>query len=332
MKLKCLAVLILASIAVNPLSASANQTSPLIFNPFSPKNDLIGSLEAQVKFAQSQILPAHPTEGDRQPILTSLRKSLLLVQPLQNDSIMPIIVDAHDGSGKRLGSLTLAPPSELPKTVYHLTGVPDTGVSFTPETDASTVINSRADLAKLDDKNGEYLKSQLTESSLVEIQTADSRWVQDIYLPQSSMLEGKVVRMHSSASFKSTIYYSGRQVTVSWGQTLHFKFSNGQWFHERELENNLITYAPNTWSGELPAEWVLPGLSLSIRQGSLSGELSNIKVSAPGELLINTIDIGMLTTPRDLFTFANDKEAQREYFQTIPVSRMIVNQYGSLSV
>lgn len=38
----------------------------------------------------------------------------------------------------------------------------------------------------------------------------------------------------------------------------------------------------------------------------------------------------MLITPRDRFAFANDKEAHREYFQTIPASRMIVNQYAAL--
>ncbi|MCM4881747.1 M66 family metalloprotease, partial [Escherichia coli] len=51
---------------------------------------------------------------------------------------------------------------------------------------------------------------------------------------------------------------------------------------------------------------------------------------APGELLLHTIDIGMLTTPRGRFDFAKDKEAHREYFQTIPVSRMIVNNYAPL--
>ncbi|EFJ9488297.1 peptidase M66, partial [Escherichia coli] len=69
---------------------------------------------------------------------------------------------------------------------------------------------------------------------------------------------------------------------------------------------------------------------LVIKQGNLSGRLNDIKIGAPGELLLHTIDIGMLTTPRDRFDFAKDKEAHREYFQTIPVSRMIVNNYAPL--
>lgn len=330
MKLNYVSCLVIASMIAGSLSVSANEISPLIFNTSTPENDLAGSLPAKVQFAQSQILPAQPKEGDRQPTLTSLRKSLLLVQPIQADGMTPMQVDARDGSGKLLGTLTLSPPSALPETVYHLAGAPEGGVSFIPESGASVVISSSAELAKLSDKSGAFLKERLTGRALVEIQTANGRWVRDIYLPLSPELEGKMVRIRSSASYNSAIYYGKRQVAISRGQTLQFKFANGQWFREGELENNRITYAPDIWSGELPAEWILPGLSLSIRQGNLSGELSDIKVGAPGELLLHTIDIGMLTSPRDRFTFANDKEAHREYFQTIPASRMIVNQYAPL--
>ncbi|HEH9417661.1 TPA: peptidase M66 [Aeromonas sobria] len=330
MKRNYISCLIAASIAATALSVSAKQISPLIFNSSAPQNDLVGSLSARVQFAQSQIIPASPKEGERQPTLTSLRKSLLLVQPLQADGVTPMVVEARDASGKLLGTLTLSPPSALPETVYHLAGVPEGGVSFVPESGPTAVISSSADLAKLSDKSGAFLKDRLTGRALVEIQTADGRWVRDIYLPVSPELEGKMVRLRSSAGYNSTIFYGERQVTVARGQTLQFKFAKGQWFREGELENNRITYAPDTWSGELPAGWIQPGLNLSVRQGNFSGELRDIKVGAPGELLLHTIDIGMLITPRDRFAFANDKEAHREYFQTIPASRMIVNQYAAL--
>lgn len=330
MKPNYISCLIAVSIAATTLSVDANQMSPLIFNSSAPKDDLVGSLAARVQFAQSQIIPANPKEGDRQPTLTSLRKSLLLVQPLQPDAVTPMVVEAFDVTGKLLGTLTLAPPSALPETVYHLAGVPEGGVNFIPESGPSVAISSSADLTKLSDKNGAFLKERLTGSALVDIKTADGRWVRDIYLPVIPELEGKMVRIRSSAGYNSTMFYGERQVTVSHGQTLQFKFAKGQWFREGELENNRIIYAPDTWSGELPAEWILPGLNLSIRQGDLRGELHDIKVGAPGELLLHTIDIGMLTTPRDRFAFADDKNAHREYFQTIPASRMIVNQYAPL--
>lgn len=84
-----------------------------------------------MQFAQSQILPAHPREGDNQPRLTALRKSLLLVRPMQADSTAPMVVMAYDGTGKLLGSIGLNPPSKIPKTAYYLEGSPEEGVDFT---------------------------------------------------------------------------------------------------------------------------------------------------------------------------------------------------------
>ncbi|MEG2564945.1 MAG: M66 family metalloprotease [Acinetobacter sp.] len=330
MKLKYISCLILASTVLGSFPVFADNKSALYFNTTAPENDLQGSLSARVQFAQSQILPAYIKDGDRQPHLTSLRKSLLLVQPLQSNNETPLQVEAHDSNGKLLGALTLSPPSALPKTVYRLSGTPEGGIDFTPINATSKVINSGSEVNKLSDTNGDLLKKYLADNALVKIQTADGRWVRDIYLPQGPNLEGKMVQVNSNAGYNSTLNYGKRKITISRGQTLQFKFVDGQWFREGELENNRIAYAPNTWSAELPAGWILPGLSLSFKQGKLSGKLSDIKVGAPGELLIHTIDIGMLTMPRDRFDFAKDKEAHREYFQTIPASRMIVNRYAPL--
>ena len=66
------------------------------------------------------------------------------------------------------------------------------------------------------------------------------------------------------------------------------------------------------------------------RQGDLRGKLVDLEIGAPSELLLHTIDLGMLVPPRGQFAFANDPTAQREYFQTVPVSRMIVSQYAPL--
>ncbi|MGL5122003.1 MAG: peptidase M66, partial [Plesiomonas shigelloides] len=120
MEIRYLTGLIAASLVTAALPVFANDTSVLYFNNTQPKNDLVGKLEAKVQFAQSQILPSKATEGDRQPTLTSLRNSLILVRPLQPDAVTPMFVDARDSSGKLLGTVTLAPPSALPETVYHL--------------------------------------------------------------------------------------------------------------------------------------------------------------------------------------------------------------------
>lgn len=327
-----LASFLTAAVLCGPNVPSLRAATPLVFNSTTPTNDLTGPLGAQVLFGQSQILPAHPREGDNQPHLTSLRKSLLLVRPLKPDDKTPVSVIVRNGQGKTVGTLNLNPPRLLPKTAYFVDGAPEGGIDFTPPSSPPGIVRARGDLEKLTDKNGAFLLSQLKEKALVEIQTADGQWVRDIYLPQDKVLDGKMVRTKSQAGYQSTVFYSGRQVALSRGKTLEFKCVNGQWFRDGDLENNAITYAADAWSGGLAAEWVVPGLSLQIRQGNLTGELTGLKVGAPTQLLIHTIDVGMLTTPRGAFAFAKDAEAHREYFQTVPTSRLVVAQYAPLSL
>ena len=76
-----------------------------------------------------------------------------------------------------------------------------------------------------------------------------------------------MVRLASNAGYNSTVYFSGRQVTISRGQSQQFKFVRGQWIRDGELENNGITYASDAWSAVLPVEWILPGLTLRLSQG-----------------------------------------------------------------
>jgi len=314
------------------LFAADQAAKTLVFNTTTPTDDLQGSLSAQVRFAQSQILPAHPRTGDNQPYLISQRRTLLLVQPLKPNGKMPLQVTARDIAGKELGTLSLDPPEKLPQTAYDLDGIPDEKIDFTVPAKAESVINNRLELQKLAEPEETFLQGRLRQSKLVEIQTADGQWVRDIYVPSGAEFDGKLLRVRSSAGYGSTVHYSGRGAAINRGQTLLFKSVRGQWILESDLDNQGIKYADNTWSGVLPAEWILPGLNLQIQHGSQSGTLADLKVGAPTELLIHTIDIGMLTPPRDQFHFANDPSAHREYFQAAPTSRLIVSQYAPLSL
>lgn len=327
-----LAFLITATLAGSTWSAPGQTAAPLVFDATAPVNDLQGSLSAQVRFAQSQIIPARPREGDRQPHLIGLRQCLLLVRPLKPDDTTPVSVTVRDGSGKTLRSVKLAPPGKLPRTAYFLDGAPEGGIDFTPAAGKTTTINNSGDLRKLSDSDSAFLIDHLRQNALVEIQTADGQWVRDIRLPEGTGLEGKIVRVHAGAGYGSTVYFSGREVEISQGQTFLFKFVGNQWIRDGELENNGILYAEHCWSGVLPAKWIAAGLSLRVQQGNLSGDLTGLKVGAPTQLLIHTIDIGMLTPPRDRFDFAKDPTAHREYFQTLPTSRLIVSQYAPLAL
>ena len=329
---RTVAGLIAAALMWDSLFAADPAAKPLVFNTTAPTNDLQGSLSAQVRFAQSQIVPVHPRKGDNQPHLVSQRKSLLLVQPLKPDGTSPINVTVLDKGGKSLGSLSLDPPEKLPKTAYDVDGIPEVKIDFTAPDAAGSVINNRRDLEKLSEPEETFLHGRLKQNALVEIQTADGQWVRDIYVPSGTELDGKFLRVRSNAGYESTVHYGNRTVAISRGKTLLFKSVRGQWILESDLENQGIRYANDTWSGLLPADWIVPGLNLQIRQGNLSGTLTNLKVGAPTELLIHTIDVGMLTPPRDQFHFAGDPAAHREYFQTVPTSRLIVSQYAPLSL
>lgn len=319
-----------SALLVGMWPAPLHAASPLVFNATAPVNDLQGSLAAQVLFAQSQILPVNAREGDSQPHLTSNRKSLLLVRPVKTDDTTPMVVRARDRQGNLLGTLNLSTPSLLPKTAYFIDGAPDKGIDFTPQNGTTATLRNRADLEKLSNPAGAFLLGELRRHALVEIETADGQWVRDIHLPNDPALDGKMVRTKSQAGYGSTVHYSGRQAALSRGQSLDFKCVEGRWFRDGDLENNSLIYAEHTWSGVLPAGWIAPGLKLDFRQGALAGELKDLKVGAPTQLLLHTIDIGMLTTPRGAFAFAKDPEAHREYFQSLPTSRLIVSQYAPL--
>ncbi len=314
---------------------SLHAADELVFNATKPTNDLSGSLEAQVLFAQSQILPSRPRPDDKQPHLVGLRKTLLLVRPLHDPST-PISVVVRNAKGDRLGTVDLQSPEHLPKTAYSVDNAPTEPLDFTPARGPVGTVKDQSELKKLDDEKAAYMLGGLKRNALVEIDMADGRWVRNIYLPDSKgddgtkSLNDKIVRVHSEAGYESTIIYSGRRATIGRGKTLEFKCVNHQWLQASDLENNGIVYAKDAWSGVMPAEWLVPGISLELRQGSLTGELRELQVGAPTQLLIHTIDIGMLTTPRGEFTFANDPQAHREYFQTVPTSRLIVCQYAPL--
>lgn len=299
------------------------------FNAVAPRNDLSGAFEGEVSVAQSQIMPAGSgVPGDSQPHLVAGRQALLMLRPISAISAdKPLQVAVKDKSGATLGTLSLNPPDKQPKTAYFVDGAPEGGIDFTPPSGAQTTISSNADLAKLDDPNGAFLRGKLGANAMVNIQTADGSWVKTAYLPADASFEGKMIRFQSQAGYGSTVRYSSRAVDVSRGDTLLFKYVNGQWFRQGELDNNRIVYAQNLWSAVLPAAWVKPGMSLQFSHASKSGTLAKLEVGPATQLLINTIDIGMLVEPRRAFAFANDPGAHREYLQTVPLNQLLVAQY-----
>ncbi|WP_298040590.1 M66 family metalloprotease, partial [uncultured Microbacterium sp.] len=56
-----------------------------------------------------------------------------------------------------------------------------------------------------------------------------------------------------------------------------------------------VSYSLRAWSAEIPGEWIMPGMTLKITDGAgTSGTVDEIEMSAPKEMVINNIRLGML--------------------------------------
>ena len=310
-------------------SGSASALPPIVFNITAPINDLEGTLAAEVKFAQSQILPARPREGDNQPHLTGRRKTLLLVRPLKSDDSTPMSVLARDGSGKTLGTLALNAPRLLPKTAYYLEGVPEV-TDFTPGAGLTTAVPG-GDLAKLVTSKAPFWRDCCKTTP----------WWKS--------------RRPTGVGFVTSICPRTRRWTERWSAPNRRRATNPPFIMTgvgcRSPGGKASSSNAGTADGFARASWTttpspMPatpgaascrrsGLRLASRSsfaGNLKGTLTGLKVGAPTQLLIHTIDVGMLTTPRGKFEFAREPEAHREYFQTVPVSRFIVAPYAPLAL
>lgn len=99
-----------------------------------------------------------------------------------------------------------------------------------------------------------------------------------------------------------------------------------------------VVYSKRAWSVDLPWDVVVPGLELVLTDASgANGTLpaSNITMGAPTELVINNIELGMLTTPNmagDHAFINTPAQSAADYFQTIPVSKLIMAKYDRVEL
>ena len=319
-------------------SYAQNNLPNIDFNTNNWSSDTTGSLLGTVLFAQNQIIPsvAH-IANDVQPHLTAERNTLVMfkVNPNLVSPTNKISVKAYSGSGQLLGNFTMAQPQDIPKQPKYLVGVNLSSLVFNTAPVNGFTITNADDLAKLGDPSATYLKGLLAKYKDIIINMYDGFWIPKIYLPEGSFL-GKNVLIKSNAGYSSEVSYKGQRFAnsapINRGTVLPFTFNSGLWISPADVEQTRFVYGHNFWTATLPASWIKPGLNLAFESGRLKGTLLKIKVGAPSELILHTIDIGMLTPPRNAFSFANEPAtgAHYEYFQTIPVSRMVVSKYEPL--
>ncbi|MEG0446705.1 MAG: M66 family metalloprotease [Comamonas sp.] len=93
-------------------------------------------------------------------------------------------------------------------------------------------------------------------------------------------------------------------------------------------------YSRRAWSAVLPWDWVKPGLELRVsdaknRSGTLTANA--IEFAAPAELVVHSIELGMLTdapSSADDHWFLNQPaKAATDYFQTVPLAKLTAAYY-----
>ena len=103
-----------------------------------------------------------------------------------------------------------------------------------------------------------------------------------------------------------------------------------------------IEYSHSAWSIELPWNFIRNGLSLKFisnkdSAAEVSGELiaSNIDIGDASQIILQSIRLGMLThvdkNPGH-FTLNNPWLAAADYFQTVPVSKLVVASYADMEL
>ena len=100
-----------------------------------------------------------------------------------------------------------------------------------------------------------------------------------------------------------------------------------------------VQYSKRTWTAALNWNEIQPGLNIRIvdpvsrQNGRLAA--TAIDFAPPGELLVQSIRLGMLTTPRKSnghYMLNEPEKAGTDYFETIPAARMIVSQYDDMQL
>lgn len=324
MQIKHLLTTCLATLAI-PLCAQ-----DLYFNTNDLASDLVGDFEASVLLAQNSIIPSkNSIPGDVQPRLASKRKTLIMVKPKiewQSTDVITLTV-TNESDPNLTGNFTLQSPEYLPPIAGINPDIDLSSVDFSLPSFFDRTIQGSTQLNSIkDDTTGQLFDQYLSNDESVRVRTADGQWISDFYLPQGDSYSKKVVFI-SDAGYASRIHFDNRSVNISRGDTLVFSHQEGQWVQKGDLQLGQIKYGEGYWTAVIPGQFILPGIQLSFAHNNQTASLSDLPVGGYTQVLIHTINLGMLTPYERGMLFQSNSEYQRQYFQQIPASQLIVSAY-----
>ena len=325
----CLIPAILASGIALADQKKKNET--VYFNQKDLASDTQGSLLGSVSVAQSVILPTvNKIQDDRHPHLVSLRKTLVMFEPKANEVLgnEQITVIVKNTQGDIVYQAAMLPPSQLPKIV----GQSDIEIDITkPEQFEHKITNNSAIVSIAGEDGQSTFKQLLMQNDSIYIETNNGSWMKHFILPEDPAFTNKVVTFASHAGYNSYIKYSMGNDTLVNGNELTYRNLDGVWYSQADMDINKVAYSDKAYTVALPANVITPGLSLVFNTNTgKEGLLDTIKIGANTNLVLNAVDIGLLTKSRDAFSFAKDRELQRQYFQNMPISKLTVNPYESI--
>ncbi|EGU30494.1 TagA-related protein [Vibrio ichthyoenteri ATCC 700023] len=103
---------------------------------------------------------------------------------------------------------------------------------------------------------------------------------------------------------------------------------------QRDHGRETVVFSNHSWTTPISWQWMKPGISLRLSDNfNRVGELSEDRFIFGGapELVIQNIDIGMLTEPRDQYRMIEEMhQLAPDYFQKIPASKLIMADYTPL--
>jgi hypothetical protein len=198
-------------------------------------------------------------------------------------------------------------------------------------------ISTQNELNKIkDDKTGAYLGSLFKQYNKIKIITSDNNWIGDFYLPQSRLVN-QLITFECKSTYGFNVYklINGSYLKVNFTNGKKATFINKNplnniWLTLNDYNLSEIGYMDGLLACILPYTCITPGMKLEFRYQDQKSTLSDIKVGGFSELILNTIDIGMLTPNRNQMAVQKNRELQRQYFQTVPVSRLIFNEYAPI--
>ena len=327
-----------SSPTASPTSSSENKTPPV--------------LHGTVLFAQSQIMPSkHGVEGDDQPHLTAYRKTLVMLHPknLDESDVSEMKVTVRDVNDAVISDLIMSDPNQIPKHdgYINLGNTNPDDIDFPPSLENSYNVQGQSNLNPLhDDKNAAVLTNLFNnESQNITVKTWDGSWIRNFYLPDGNNVPStSKLHLACGSGYSVTVYYPNTELEGTWrskraqrDENLIFVLVNGVWIHEDDLKHNSYIFGYGFFTAILEKQWIQPGITIQFSATPTStddevkvGILSDFEVGATTELMLTTIDVGMLTPPRGQFSFRDDVKAHEEYFETAPLSRLIVVQYETM--